>query len=178
MRWQARGGRIGLQVANGKEQMANIKTLLRPCLLSLGGFSPSPPRWAVTLSPVACRYPLPRGGSLPSPPWGRGWTATALSSAGAGRVRGCVDESNMADQMVFHLPSDFCDLNIEFLFRSPSAHPPSPPWERGCSAVPTHFIGRRAGPSPADPSPEGGFGPQGEGSRAPRAHGTLRPAGG
>jgi hypothetical protein len=26
-----------------------------------------------------------------------------------------------------------------------------------------HFIGKRAGPSPADPSPEGGFGPQGEG---------------
>jgi hypothetical protein len=27
-------------------------------------------------------------GSMPSPPWGRGWPAPALSSAGAGRVRG------------------------------------------------------------------------------------------
>jgi hypothetical protein len=36
----------------------------------------------------------------------------------------------------------------------------------------------RAGPSPADASPEGSFGPQGEGLRTPKAHGSLGPAGG
>jgi hypothetical protein len=36
----------------------------------------------------------------------------------------------------------------------------------------------RDGPSPADPSPEGGFGPQGEGLWTLRARRLLRPTGG
>jgi len=35
--------------------MANIKTLLRPYLLPLGGFSPSPPCWAVAVFPLGER---------------------------------------------------------------------------------------------------------------------------
>jgi len=46
--------------------------------------------WAPLLSADLLLYTGPSGKAQPSPPWGRGWPATALSAAAAGGVRGSV----------------------------------------------------------------------------------------
>jgi hypothetical protein len=56
--------------------------------LSQCRFQPSLPMQIPALSPIADSSPLPHCRFQPSPPWGRGCPAPALSSAGAGRVRG------------------------------------------------------------------------------------------
>jgi hypothetical protein len=56
--------------------------------------------------------PPPSREKIPSPPWGRGWTATALSSAVAGRVRGSLDLAKKRNAEILRFAQNDTNMKV------------------------------------------------------------------